>query len=117
VSIQQGLAASQLRCTTTCFPIGDGGNGTGRLIIDSCKGTIVRTEVKDPLGRPVSAAFGLIENGRTAVIEMADASGLHLLQAAELDPLHLNSFGTGELIRAALDRGVTHIIVGMGGSA
>lgn len=116
-SIQRGLTASRLACTTECFPIGDGGNGTGRLIIEKCNGTVIRTDVKDPLGRPVSASFGIIEDGQTAVIEMADASGLHLLEPAELDPLRANSFGTGELIRAALDKGVTHIIIGMGGSA
>jgi len=116
-SIQKGLAASQLSCTAECFPIGDGGNGTGRLIIERCKGTFIHVRVKDPLGRPVSASFGLIENGQTAVIEMADASGLHLLTPETLDPLHASSYGTGELVRAALDKGVTHVVIGMGGSA
>ena len=116
-SIQRGLQASRLRCTTVCFPIGDGGDGTGGLIIDRCNGAIVQTEVRDPLGRMVPAHFGLIEDGRTAVIEMADASGLHLLQPDELDPLRANSFGTGELILKALDSGATAIMIGVGGSA
>ena len=116
-SIKRGLAESRLRCTTVCFPIADGGNGTASLIIDRCEGTFVRAEVKDPLGRPITAGFGLIHDGKTAVIEMADASGLHLLKRHDLNPLHAHSFGTGELILAALDQGVTHMILGMGGSA
>jgi len=116
-SIQQGLAASRLSCTTQCFPIGDGGNGTCRLIVGNCRGTWINTTVKDPLHRPISASLGLIDDGRMAVIEMADASGLHLLNAEELDPLYADSYGTGELIRKALDEGAKHIVVGMGGSA
>lgn len=116
-SIQRGLAASQLSCTSECFPIGDGGNGTCRLIVEKCQGTWVNAPVKDPLNRQIAAAFGLIDHGRMAVIEMADASGLHLLKPEELNPLHANSYGTGELIGKALEKGVGHIVVGMGGSA
>lgn len=117
VSIQRGLAASQLSCTSECFPIGDGGNGTCRLIVEKCQGTWVNAHVKDPLNRRIAAGFGLIDHGHMAVIEMADASGLHLLKPEELNPLHANSYGTGELIGKALDKGARHIVVGMGGSA
>lgn len=116
-SIQKGLMESQLQCSCTCFPIGDGGNGTCRLIIDKCAGEVSEINVKDPLGRTISAPFGLIDNGRMAVIEMADGSGLHLLKQEELDPLHANSYGTGQLIDAAVSKGAAHIIIGMGGSA
>ncbi|WPU96913.1 glycerate kinase [Mucilaginibacter sabulilitoris] len=116
-AIQKGIKLSILRCTTTCFPIADGGDGTAGLIIQQLKGTIVPVAVHDPLGKLISTSFGLIENGRTAVIEMADASGLRLLNANELNPLSANSFGTGELIKAALDTGVNKIIIAMGGSA
>ncbi|MEC3879352.1 glycerate kinase [Parapedobacter sp. 10938] len=116
-AIQRGLQDSRLPCTSECFPIGDGGNGTCRLIIDRLKGELVALPVLDPLGRPVTAAFGVVNGGKTAVIEMADATGLHLLEPAELDPLHAQSYGTGQLIRAALDHGAGEIIVGMGGSA
>lgn len=75
------------------------------------------TEVHDPLGRSIQTTFGLIEVGKTAIIEMANASGLSLLSHDELNPLHANSFGTGEQIRIALDNGATKIIIGMGGSA
>jgi glycerate kinase len=116
-SIEQGLKLSKLECTTTCFPIADGGDGTGSLIIESCKGKIIKKEVHDPLGRKIKSSFGLIDNGRTAVIEMADASGLRLLNQNELNPLKASSYGTGELIKFALDNGVSRIIIAMGGSA
>jgi len=117
LAIQAGLEASKLTCTCECFPIGDGGNGTGELILDRLGGYSVEVRVDDPLGRPVTASFGLIADGQTAVIEMAHASGLHLLKQNELNPLRTNSFGTGQLMKAAMDRGVREIIFGMGGSA
>jgi glycerate 2-kinase len=116
-AIRDGLQRSKLKCTCECFPVGDGGDGTAALLIQRCGGTIVPAEVHDPLGRKIHAGFGLIDNGRTAVIEMADASGLRLLRHEEFDPLHATTFGTGEMIKCALDRGVNKIIIGIGGSA
>lgn len=116
-AIREGLQQSKLKCTCECFPVGDGGDGTAALLIQKCGGTIVPVEVHDPLGRKIRAAFGLIDNGNTAIIEMADASGLRLLRREEFDPLHTNTFGTGELIKCALDKGVSKIIIGIGGSA
>ncbi len=116
-AIEQGLKHSALNCTLECFAIGDGGDGTGALLIEKCDGSIVPAEVRDPLGRKIKSAFGLIEKGQTAVIEMADASGLRLLQTEELNPLIASSYGTGELIRLALDKGVKKILIAMGGSA
>ena len=116
-AIRDGLMQSNLHCTCECFPIGDGGDGTGDLIIKKCGGVLIDAEVHDPLGRSMQASFGLIDAGKTAIIEMANASGLRLLKPAELDPLHAISFGTGEQIRIALDEGATKIIIGMGGSA
>ena len=116
-AINEGLKQSNLACTTTCFPVGDGGDGTGALIIQHFNGTIIKAEVQDPLGRKIATSFGLIDNGQTAVIEMADASGLRLLKANELDPLRANSSGTGELIKHALSKGVSKIILCIGGSA
>lgn len=117
LAIQAGLDASKLTCSCECFPIGDGGNGTCGLIVDRLGGHSVEVIVDDPLGRPVTASFGLIDSGQRAVIEMADASGLHLLREEELDPLRANSYGTGQLITAALDHGARKMIIGMGGSA
>lgn len=116
-SIQRGLMQSNLQCSCECFPIGDGGDGTGHLIIKKCGGEWVQAEVHDPLGRTINAAFGLIDGGKTAIIEMADASGIRLLKHEELNPLRATSFGTGEQIRLAMDKGAEKIIIGMGGSA
>lgn len=116
-AIEQGLKQSRLECTTELFPIADGGDGSGSLIIERCKGVIVSQQVHDPLARKIDSRFGLIENGKTAVIEMADASGLRLLKRVELNPMQTSSYGTGELINAALDKGVQKIIIAMGGSA
>ena len=117
LAIEKGLIQSKLNCTCECFPIADGGDGTAELIIEKFKGRRIVKKVKDPLGRPISSAFGLIEEGKTGVIEMADASGLKLLQKKELNPLHATTYGTGELIGFALDEGVSRIIIGLGGSA
>ena len=116
-AIEQGLKQSQLACTTECFPIADGGDGTGSLIIERCNGKIVNKKVSNPFGRKIKSHFGLIDDGKTAVIEMADASGLRLLNKDELNPLKASSYGTGELIRFVLDEGVQKIIIAMGGSA
>jgi glycerate 2-kinase len=117
IAIEHGLKQSGLECTTVRFPIADGGDGTGSLLIEACKGKKITKQVNDPLGRKINASFGLIDDGKTAVIEMADASGLRLLAKNELNPLTASSFGTGELIRFALDEGVNKIIIAMGGSA
>ncbi len=116
-AIAEGLNSSRLTCTTELFPIADGGDGTGNLILEHCRGIRVQQQVSNPLGRKINASFGLIENERSAVIEMADASGLRLLAPDERNPLITSSFGTGELIRAALDNGARIIILAMGGSA
>ncbi|MDQ3843121.1 MAG: glycerate kinase, partial [Bacteroidota bacterium] len=116
VAIQEGFQQSNLDCTCECFPVGDGGDGTGELIIKKCSGQIVPTATHDALGREINASFGLIDDGRTAVIEMADASGIRLLKKEELNPLRATSFGTGEQMKVALDKGAGKIIVGMGGS-
>lgn len=116
-AIYKGLKQSSLSFTAECFPIGDGGDGTGSLIIQKLKGKTVSCEVNDPLGRKITSSFGLIDEGRTAVIEMADASGLRLLSANELNPLKASSYGTGELMKAALNSGVKKIILCIGGSA
>ena len=116
-AIGEGLSKSKLDCTYEYFPVGDGGDGTARLIAKKFNGEVIKTNVHDLLGRMITTSFSLIDDGSTAVIEMADASGLRLLQPGELDPLHASSFGTGELMIEALNTGVTKIIICMGGSA
>lgn len=116
-AIGEGLQQSKLHCSLEYFPVGDGGDGTAELIIQKYNGTIINVEVHDALGRKINALYGLIDNRNTAVIELADASGIGLLQPHELDPLHATTFGTGELIKHALDKGVNKIIICIGGSA
>lgn len=116
-AIKKGLEQSHLKCSLQCHPVGDGGDGTAGLLIKHFKGKIIFSEVHDPLGRKIISSFGLIDEGRTAVIEMANASGLRLLQPNELDPLHANSYGTGELMIEALNKEVNNIILCIGGSA
>jgi glycerate 2-kinase len=116
-AIRKGFEQSRLNCTCECFPVGDGGDGTGFLITNKCGGVWEETLVRDSMGRPIRASFGLIEAGKTAVIEMANASGLRILDPNELNPLLANSFGTGLQIKAALEKGVKKIIVAMGGSS
>jgi len=116
-AMQDGFTQSKLDCQCECFPIGDGGDGTGGLIIKKCSGQVVSGNAHDALGRSIKTSFGIIENGQTAVIEMANASGLGLLNPEELNPLIATSFGTGEQMIAAMDIGVKKIIMGMGGSA
>lgn len=99
------------------IPMADGGEGTVQALVDATGGKIVEKQVTGPLGEPVNAFFGLLGDGKTAVIEMAAASGLHLVPHKKRNPLIATTRGTGELIRAALDYGVTHMIIGIGGSA
>ena len=99
------------------LPMADGGEGTVQSLVDASNGTIIEHQVTGPLGEQVPAFFGLMGDDKTAVIEMAAASGLHLVSPNLRNPMLTTSYGTGELILAALDHGVDHIIVGIGGSA
>lgn len=99
------------------LPMADGGEGTVQALIDASSGQRIVREVSGPLGQPVQGFYGLMGDGRTAVIEMAAASGLELLTPQQRDALHATTYGTGQLIRAALDAGARHFILGVGGSA
>ncbi|KDM92712.1 glycerate kinase [Photobacterium galatheae] len=99
------------------LPMADGGEGTVRSLVDATDGQIIHQHVTGPLGHPVNAFYGLLGDGKTAVIEMAAASGLHLVPMQARNPLLTTSYGTGELIKAALDQDIDHLIIGIGGSA
>ncbi|PXF33073.1 hypothetical protein WH50_00670 [Pokkaliibacter plantistimulans] len=116
-AIEAGWTKVFARHQLTLFPFANGGEGTAALLTQQRQGTLHHYEVRDPLGRPVQAALGLVDNGQTAVIDVASASGLHCLQREQRDPIHASSYGTGQLIRHALDLGVSKIIVGLGDSA
>lgn len=97
-------------------PMADGGEGTVDALLSATGGKLQQTRVSGPLGDPVEAHWGLLSDAQ-AIIEMAEASGLHRVELARRDVLSASSVGTGELIRAALDAGVRRIVLGLGGSA
>lgn len=99
------------------IPMADGGEGTVRSLVDAAQGQIIEKQVRGPLGDPVLACYGLLDHGQSAVIEMAEASGLHLVPRDKRNPMITSTYGTGQLIADALDRGVSSIILGIGGSA
>ena len=114
-AILKGLEESRLNFTAECFPVGDGGDGTGDLLMSRLEAKKISAPARDPFGRKRMTYYGLYAS--TAIIEMANASGLRLLAPQELAPLHAASWGTGDLIRDALEKGADRILVGMGGSA
>lgn len=99
------------------LPMADGGEGTVQSLVDATNGWIKEQVVTGPLGESVKAFFGMMGDGKTAVIEMAAASGLHLVPVDKRNPLVTTTRGTGELIGAALDAGAERLIIGIGGSA
>lgn len=102
--------------TTVSVQIADGGEGTLETLVDQTKGEYIRQLVLDPLGREIESGFGKLYES-TAIIEMAKASGLPLLKKEERNPLRASTYGTGQLIRAALDQNFKHIYIALGGSA
>lgn len=99
------------------LPLADGGEGTVRALVRATGGSLQRAKVHDPLGREIEAEWGLLGDGTTAVLEMASASGLPLLNESERDPRVASTRGTGELILAAAASGAHRIVIGIGGSA
>jgi glycerate 2-kinase len=115
-AIGRGLERAGLMPPDLC-PLADGGEGTMEALLLALGGEAIAADVHDPLGRPVRASFGLVEDGGTAVIEMAAASGLGLVAESERDPWAASTYGTGELICAAVDAGAEVVVLGVGGSA
>ncbi|MBJ6920582.1 glycerate kinase [Vibrio cholerae] len=116
-AIQAGLARVWHDAKFVAIPVADGGEGTVQSLVDATQGRIVDVKVMGPQGKRVDAFYGMLGDSQTAVIEMAAASGLHHVPMMQRDPKLTTSFGTGELIRHALDQGVTKLIIGLGGSA
>lgn len=98
-------------------PMADGGEGTVQSLVDATDGEIIEVEVTGPDCNKVKAVYGILGDGKTAVIEMASASGIHLVKKEKRNPLYTTTYGTGELIKSALNKGVTNILIGIGGSA
>ncbi len=116
-ALERGVQAAVPDVETVCVPLADGGEGTVSALVAATGGRLVTRDVSGPLGEPTSAAFGMLGDGKTAVLEMAAASGLTLIAPAARNPLLTTTFGTGELMRAALDLGAEKLIIGIGGSA
>lgn len=116
-AIARGLRRALPQAELLLFPMADGGEGTAEILTYHSRGERIEKEVNDPLFRPVTAGYGLSGDGKTAFIEMAAASGLPLLKQDERSALKTTTFGTGELILDAIERGVEKILLGIGGSA
>ena len=116
-AIADGLRRALPSVEIETVPMADGGEGTVEALVEATGGRYVEVQATGPLGEPVRARFGLLGDGETAVIEMAAASGLPLVPPHRRDPMVTTTYGTGELIRAALDRGARRIVIGIGGSA
>jgi glycerate kinase len=115
--ISEAISAVIPSASICQIPISDGGEGLLEALLTPLQGNLVSVSVKDPLHRTIEASYGLVDQGKTAIIEMATASGLELLLIEERNPLITSTYGTGELIKDALDKGCTKIIIGLGGSA
>ena len=117
ISMENGIRKVFKDATCIHVPMADGGEGTVDALIESTNGNLHEVEVTAPLGNKVKAKFGILGDGKTAVIEMAEASGIHLVKLEDRNPLLTTTFGTGELIKYALDMNIERIIIGLGGSA
>ncbi len=115
--LKKGLIKASTGYEVRIVPMADGGEGTVESLIDATEGQLIKCEVKDPLLRDIEASYGITGDGETAIIEMAAASGIELLDNSERNPWFTSTFGTGQLIVNALNRGCRRFICGIGGSA
>src|SRR5690554_5526802 len=114
--IRDGIQLWDKKTNVITLPLSDGGEGFTQTLMKKMAGEWVHVTVLDPLSRPINSAFGWIEKDRTAIIDVASASGLTLLAPDERNPLLATSYGTGQLILEAIKRGSEKIIIGLGGS-
>jgi len=115
--LTEGFKKAKQDFEITKLPLADGGEGTVKSLVAATDGEIKKKEVTDPLGNKVEAIYGILGDKKTGVIEMATASGLPLVPRDKRNPARTTTYGTGELIKAALDQGCTKLIIGIGGSA
>lgn len=116
-AMERGILKANPNVTCIHVPMADGGEGTMQSLVDATGGTVHTAMVTGPLGNQVEASYGISGDGSTGVLEMASASGIHLVPPAERNPLVTTTYGTGELIKACLDHGVSRLLIGIGGSA
>lgn len=121
IEVAEAIAAGWHRvfpkATIELVPMADGGEGTMEALVDATGGVTKTIKVQDPLGRSIDASFGILGDGKTAIVEVAAASGLPLLSPQERNPLITTTYGTGQLIRRALEEGISRLLIGLGGSA
>lgn len=116
-AMERGIKRANSNITCIHVPMADGGEGTMRSLVDATNGEIYKKNVIGPLGNEVEGSYGILGDGETGVLEMASASGIHLVPKEKRNPLVTTTYGTGQLIKACLDHGVKKLLVGIGGSA
>lgn len=116
-AIADGIRKAYPDAETIVRPLADGGEGTVDALVEGMMGSMQEITVNDPLGRPVSAKYGIIESSKTAIIEMSAAAGITLVTDSERNPLNTTTYGVGEMIKDAIGKGCREFIVGIGGSA
>ena len=116
-AIQEGINKADSKIKTNLVPVADGGDGTLQTMVDVTGGKIITETVRDPLGRNIDSVWGKLGDDNSAVIEMAKASGLALLNENEKSATLTSTYGTGQLFKFALDQGIDNFIIGIGGSA
>ena len=116
-AIQEGINKADSKIKTNLVPVADGGDGTLQTMVDVTGGEIITETVRDPLGRNIDSVWGKLGDYNSAVIEMAKASGLALLNENEKSATLTSTYGTGQLFKFALDQGIDNFIIGIGGSA
>ena len=116
-AMERGIKKVFAQAEVLKLPIADGGEGTVEALVSATGGRFFRKDVTGPLGEPVSALWGVLGDGKTAVIEMASASGLPLVPPDKRNPCLTTTLGTGQLVKEVLDQGLPHLILGIGGSA
>lgn len=115
--IREAIKKVDNKIETICLPIADGGEGTLDALVKATKGKYLTATVQNPLGKQIEAKYGVLGDGKTCVIEMAQASGLTLIKEKEKTPRYATTYGIGQLIKHAMDSGYRNFIIGIGGSA
>ena len=116
-AISKGIKKAHKDAEVEIRPLADGGEGTVEALSIGMGGRLVNVDVTGPVGRKVSAVYGIVDSSKTAIIEMSQAAGITLVSGDEKNPLYTTTFGVGELIKDAINKGCRHFVVGIGGSA
>ena len=116
-AISKGIKKAHKDAEVEIRPLADGGEGTVEALSIGMGGMLINVDVTGPVGRKVNAVYGIVDSSKTAIIEMSQAAGITLVSGDEKNPLYTTTFGVGELIKDAINKGCRHFVVGIGGSA